>query len=245
MGLALAMTVACSSSGPPKTMPMAQTPAPTATSTSTSTNNDAGAVVAGGDTNPEGIAYPHPAAGYGRLHRMGSMPGSIMQNFKFLGFRNGAIAQQAQRISLADYYDPCSKRYKLIHLSVASVWCVPCNQETDAVVAAKAQLDSKGVVVLQALDDGPVQGTGATPGDLNRWIMSHSSNFTEVLDPGLMQLAGFFDAAAVPWNCDLDPRTMEIIYDTTGWAGDVNRELAPSWSALPTTPSSPPPVSCN
>jgi hypothetical protein len=168
-----------------------------------------------------------------------------MQNFKFLGYPDGVIAQQPQRISLADYYDPCSKRYKLIHLSVASVWCVPCNQETDAMVAAKQQLDSQGVVVLQALDDGPVQGTGATPGDLNKWITTHRSNFTEMLDPELAQLAGFFDAAAVPWNCDLDPRTMEIIHAETGWTGTIKTELAPAWSSLPATPSAPPPAACN
>jgi hypothetical protein len=240
-GPALAATAACSSGhgGTPATTTMAQAPAPTTTS------DEGGPVASGGDVNPDGIPYPQPAAGYGRNRRMGSTPGSVMQNFKFLGYRDGIVAQQPERISLADYYDPCSTRYKLIHLSVASVWCVPCNQETDAVVAAKAQLDSKGVVVLQALDDGPVQGTGATQGDLTRWISAHSSNFTEMLDPELMQLAGFFDAAAVPWNCDLDPRTMEIIDDSTGWAGDVTRELAPSWSALPATPSYPLPMSCN
>jgi hypothetical protein len=167
-----------------------------------------------------------------------------MQNFKFLGYRNAVIGQQPDRISLADYYDPCSKRYKLIHLSVASVWCVPCQQETDAMVAAKQQLDSEGVVVLQALDDGPVQLKGATQSDLTRWIMTHQSNFTEMLDPELMQLAGFFDAAAVPWNCDLDPRTMEIIYSKTGFAGTVKTQLAPSLASLPATPSYPTP-SCN
>jgi hypothetical protein len=154
------------------------------------------------------------------------MPGSVMSNFKFLGYRDGAVSAQLTRIPLANYYDPCSKLYKLIHLTVSSVWCVPCQQETDAMVAAKAQLSSQGVVVLQALDDGPVQGVGATTGDLNRWIASHHSNFTELLDPGLTQLSGFFDAAAVPWNSDLDPRTMEIVDASTGWAGDINAELA-------------------
>ena len=32
---------------------------------------------------------------------------------------------------------------------------------------------------------------------------------------------GFFNAAAVPWNCDIDPRTMEIIDSSVGWSGDV------------------------
>jgi hypothetical protein len=249
-GLALALgtafSSACSSgSGPAKTASASQ-PASGGGGASSggSASDDSGVTASGGDNNPEGIAYPQPSGGYGRSSRSGGMPGSIMQNFKFLGYRSAVVAQQPERISLADYYDPCGLRYKLIHLSVASVWCAPCNQETDAMVAAKAQLDSQGVAVLQALDDGPVQGTGATQSDLNRWITTHRSNFTEMLDPGLSQLAGFFDAAAVPWNCDLDPRTMEIIHDTTGWAGTVKVELAPAWAALPATPSYPLP-SCN
>ena len=35
-------------------------------------------------------------------------------------------------------------------------------------LAAKAQLDMQGVVVLQALDDGPTLGTGATVSDLKK-----------------------------------------------------------------------------
>jgi hypothetical protein len=184
------------------------------------------------DTNPDGIPYPSPAMGFGRNKRSGTTAGSVMNDFKFLGYRDGIVSAQLTRIALADYYDPCSKRYKLIHLSVASVWCVPCNQETDAMVAAKAQLATQGIVVLQAIADGPIQGTGATTGDLNRWISSHHANFTELLDPGLTQLSGFFDAAAVPWNSDLDPRTMEIVEASTGWAGDINSELAPALQAL-------------
>ena len=238
---AVALTMACSGgSGAAKGQPTGSDAA-----TANGANDDAGGAASGGDVNPYGVPYPQPASGYGRSARSGSTPGNIMQNFKFLGYRGGTIAPQTERIALADYYDPCSKQYKLIHLSVASVWCVPCQQETDTIVASKAQLDSQGVVVLQALDDGPVQGTGATTDDLNRWITAHKSNFTEMLDPGLTQLAGFFDAAAVPWNCDLDPRTMEIIHAETGWSGSVKTALAPSLAALPATPSFAPPTSCN
>jgi hypothetical protein len=168
-----------------------------------------------------------------------------MENFVFLGYPNAVVTPRPVPIALADYYDPCSKRYKLIHLTVASVWCVPCNQETDAVVAAKTQLDSQSVVVLQALADGPVQGIGATQGDLDRWIASHQPTFTELLDPGLANLSLFFNAAAVPWNCDLDPRTMEILDASTGWTGMVTTELAPALRALPATPSYLPLPACN
>jgi hypothetical protein len=226
--LGVAAAIACSSNGDGKSpgQPSASGTSPTMVPPA----DDAGSLST--DTNPDGFPYPAPDKGYGRNARSGSTAGSVMSNFKFLGYKDGVVAAQLSRIALADYYDPCGRRNKLIHLSVASVWCVPCNQETDAMVTARAQLASQGVVVLQALDDGPVQGMGATTGDLNRWISSHHSNFTELLDPGLTQLSGFFDAAAVPWNSDLDPRTMEIIDASTGWAGDINTELAPALHAL-------------
>jgi hypothetical protein len=242
--LACLACLACSSGSTGK--PSANTPPP-----ASSPGDDGGGATtppptptSGGNTNPEGIAYPSPATGYGRSARSGNTPGSIMENFVFLGYPNAVVTPRPVAISLADYYDPCSKRFKLIHLTVASVWCVPCNQETDAMVAAKSQIDSQGVVVLQALADGPMQGTGATQDDLNRWIASHQPTFTELLDPGLANLSLFFNAAAVPWNCDLDPRTMEILDASTGWTGMVTTELAPALRALPATPSYPLPA-CN
>ncbi len=198
----------------------------------------------GHDSNPDGVPYPSPAGGYGHTPRTGNTPGSVIANFKFLGYPGGTVvADPMPTISLADYYDPCQKRYKLIHLSVAAVWCVPCNDETSAIVAAKSQLDSEGVVVLQALDDGPVEGTPATESDLKYWINNHNSNFTEMLDPGLKNLAGFFNAAAIPWNADIDPRTMEMLDSSDGWSGSVSTEI--DTSVLPAQPGYPLGTSCN
>jgi hypothetical protein len=199
---------------------------------------------AGHDSNPDGVPYPSPSGGYGRTPRSGNTAGSMIQNFKFLGYPDGDSTQPLATISLADYYDPCNKRYKLLHITVAAVWCEPCNQETDALVAAKSALAQDSVVVIQALDDGPTVGTPATLNDLGYWIRTHNSNFTEMLDPGLQNLGGFFAASSIPWNCDIDPRTMEIIDSSEGWAGDVSTELQPGLSGLPGQPSYPLPVSC-
>jgi hypothetical protein len=208
------------------------------------TASDGGqATLAGHDMNPEGVAYPSPAPGssYGRTRRSGSTAGSVIKNFKFHGYPNGDASQGLQTIALADYYDPCNKRYKLLHLTVAAAWCAPCNQETDAIVAAKPQLDSDHIAVLQALDDGPMEGVGATQGDLDHWTTLHKTNFTEMLDPALANLSGFFNPAAVPWNCDIDPRTMEILNDSTGAEIDVTLGL----SSIPANPGYTVAVTCN
>jgi hypothetical protein len=194
---------------------------------------DGGAMpTAAAATNPDGVPYPTPPNGYGTSPRSGSTPGSIMQNFKFLGYRNGDASKGLQTISMADYYDPCGTQYALIHLAVAAVWCEPCNEETAAMVQAEAQLTAQRIVVLQALDEGPAVGTGATQSDLDGWIRKYSPTFTEMLDPELQTLGGFLSTSGVPWNCDIDPRTMEIIDDGTGWTGDVPTELQPALSGL-------------
>jgi hypothetical protein len=195
--------------------------------------------------NPDGVAYPSPPPnGYGHVARTGSTPGSVIQNFSFQGYPNGDQSQGLQMVSLADYYDPCGKRLKLLHVTVAGVWCVPCTEETKAVVAAKAKLTSEGVIVVQALGDGPTQGVAATVTDLNNWTSRYMSNFTEVLDPGYANFGAFFNTASVPWNCDIDPRTMEILHENTGWPGDVDTELQPALALLPSMPAYPVPAVC-
>jgi hypothetical protein len=206
---------------------------------------DAAALASTGNVNPDGFAYPTPPGGYGHSARKGTTPGSIIQNFKFFGYPNADESKGLQTIALADYYDPCGRRLKVLHLSVAAVWCAPCNQETLALVAAKSQLASEQVVIVQALSDGPTRNVPATTSDLKFWIQENKSNFTEMLDPNLANFGVFFDAAAVPWNADVDPRTMEILDDGTGYAGSVSLELQAGISTASKPPGYPITVQCN
>jgi hypothetical protein len=214
-------------------------PSPAASSAST---GDAAAATSGTGVNPDGV--PYPSSNIGRKARAGSTPGNVIENFTFQGYPNADESKGLQPISLADYYDPCGKRFKMLHLTVAGAWCVPCGEETDALVAGKAQLASEGITVIQALGDGPIEGVAATPADLDNWIAKHGSSFTEMLDPNLTNLGAFFSASTVPWNCDIDPRTMEIIRETTGWPGSLDSDLQPSLTALPAMPSYPIPSVC-
>ena len=206
---------------------------------------DAALLASTGNVNPDGFSYPTPAGGYGHSARKGSTPGSIIQNFKFFGYPNADESKGLQTIALIDYYDPCQRRLKLLHLSVAAVWCVPCNQETQALVAARAQLGTEQVVIVQALSDGPKMNVPATTSDLKFWIQENKSNFTEMLDPNLANFGVFFNAAAVPWNADVDPRTMEILDDGTGYAGTVSAELQAGIAAASKPPDYPIAVQCN
>jgi hypothetical protein len=201
----------------------------------TAPTTDAGSTAAA-ELNPYGVAYPTANLGY--LARRGSVPGNVIENYKFLGHQAAAdsgsvldITKPLTTVALADYFDPQQKLgpagtgIKVIHLSVAAYWCVPCNNETDDTVAVAAGLTAKGVVFVQALDDGPAEGTPATPTDLGNWITKHKSNFTEMLDPGLANLGQFFDAAAVPFNANIDARTMEILSAGVGEPASVTTDV--------------------
>ena len=179
------------------------------------------------DVNPYGVAYPTTNIGY--QARRGSVAGNVIQNYKFQGYKATTDAssvldttQSLSNIALADFFDPQGKLgangggIKVIHLSVAAVWCPPCNDEADQTAAAAPGLAAQGVIFVQAIDDGPQHGVPATQQDLNGWIIKHKSNFTEMLDPGLRNLGQFFDAAAVPFNANIDARTMEILSSGVG-----------------------------
>jgi hypothetical protein len=181
----------------------------------------------GHDSNPDGVAYPSPTNGYGHNARAGTTAGSIIANYKFLGYPNANPAGGLQTVSLADYYDPCQKRYKMLHITVAGVWCNPCNMETIDLVANETTLAGDGIVVLQAIDDGGTEGVPATLTDLNYWITVHHPSFTEMLDPGNYNLGAFFNANAIPWNANVDVRTMEVLTSGVGavMASDVEGDL--------------------
>jgi hypothetical protein len=237
----LPATFGCSSSSPAAS---GGTSSGASSGMSSGASSGSGDAAAASELNPDGVPYPKPAGGYGHTARTGSAPGSVIQDFTFQGYPNADKSNGLQTISLADYYDPCGKRLKLLHLTAAGVWCVPCGEETDSLVTAKAQLASEGVVVIQALGDGANEGTPATLTDLDNWIGKHMSNFTEMLDPGFANLGVFFNTATVPFNCDIDPRTMEILDEGTGWSGDLSAELQPALGALSAAPSFPIPAVC-
>jgi hypothetical protein len=179
----------------------------------------------GHDSNPDGVVYP--GAPYGHNARAGTTAGNIIQNYKFLGYPNGNPGAGLQTVSLADYYDPCQKRYKMLHITVAGVWCGPCNNETVDLVNNEQALLGDGIVLLQAIDDGGTEGVPATLMDLNYWITVHHPSFTEMLDPGNYNLGAFFQANAIPWNANVDVRTMEILTSGVGGvtASDVEGDL--------------------
>lgn len=166
------------------------------------------------DANPDGVAYPKD--NIGTKPRSGSTPGNKIQNYKFLGYPNGDRSGGLKPISLADYFDPTGARYKLIHIQASGSWCVYCQAELETLVPMKADLDSRKVAWIVSLAEGPATGTPAKTSDLDEWLAEFKAPYTHVLDPGNKYLGVFYDAAALPWNADINAKTMEILESGVG-----------------------------
>lgn len=185
-----------------------------------------GAAAAAPDVNPDGV--PYPTDQIGTTARKGETPGNRIQNFKFLGYPDGNVAGGLQPLSLAQFFDPAGKKYKIIHIQAAGVWCTYCRGETEIVVPMKADFEARNAVWVVSLAEGPTPGTASNQKDLDGWITEFKSPYTHFLDPNNANLGPFYDRSALPWNANIDARTMEILTAGTGAAqkkADVLKEI--------------------
>jgi hypothetical protein len=211
--------------------------------------------------NGYNVCYPTSDIGTGARSGTSSsaVPGNRIANFAFTGYaatdvnailQNGQPPSATKTIHLGDYFDPQQQGVpniiggvpiKIIHLTVAALWCGPCNEETDFIAGSNytgantanasfaSELAPLGVVFVQAIDDGNVVGTGATINDLNTWLNRHNNDFTTMVDPGNQNLGVFFDAAAVPFNANIDARSMEILSTDVGFDTELDNTIKTTW----------------
>ena len=205
------------------------------------------------DKNGYGVCYPTDDIGTSSRSSLSAnaTPGNRITNYAFTGYAatntDVITTGTTKTIHLGDYYDPKQTGVpgiiggvpiKVIHLTVAAVWCGPCNEETDFIAGANytgantgnasfaTELAPLGVVFVQALDDGAVTGVGATINDLNSWINDrHHNDFTSMVDPGNQNLGVFFNAAAVPFNMNIDARSMEILSSEVGFDTSLDQTI--------------------
>jgi hypothetical protein len=165
--------------------------------------------VPGREANPDGVAYPTDDLG-GRP-RAGGRYGQRIPNLTFQGYVRSDRAAGLKVVSLADYFDPESKRYKLLHVMLAASWCSICMAQTREMVAAAAGLEAKGLVTVQALVQGPTPRYGPTLADFDAWLDKHKTTHTMVIDVRGHRFLTVWNFDAVPVNALVDPRTMEIL----------------------------------
>lgn len=168
------------------------------------------------DKNPEGV--PYPTDNLGTNPRSGNTPGSKLLNYKFLGYPDGDMSGGLKPVSMASFFDPSGTKYKLIHVQASGTWCVYCQEETKVVTPLRAKLAERKVVWLITLAEGPTPGTPSTTKDLDKWMAQFKAPYTHMLDPGNKNFGPFYDAAALPWNANIDARSMEILSSAVGAA---------------------------
>lgn len=190
-----------------------------------------GAAAAAPDKNPDGVDYP--TQNLGTAARSGDRPGNVIANYKFMAYKDGNVANGLEPVSMAAYFDPSGARYKLIHIAASGAWCKPCRDEAQIVAPLRAKLEERKVVWLISLAEGPTPGTASTQKDLDLWISQLKAPYTHFLDSGNYNLGPFYDAAALPWNTDIDARTMEILTSRVGVnptesaiLGEIDKALA-------------------
>jgi hypothetical protein len=201
-----------------------------------------GGVTGAAQNETDGGNVPYPTTNIGIGQRgvdangnPGTKPGNVIANYRFLGYPNADASKGLQTISLSDYYDPTASKYKVLHIIAAAEWCNPCNLETSALLTDLAtpatDFEAQGVVYLQTLIEGNTPNTGATQADLNDWIAREKPTFTEVLDPEAAQLGAFFKASAVPFNADIDVRSMEVLQAGVGQEDPATVKTWLAWVA--------------
>ena len=182
-------------------------------------------------------AYPAPP--------YGPTVGAVIPDFEFLGYQNPqATTGSLQHIRLADFYNPHGKdpsyspaagipddrnfpegsayagklKPTVLLVDMASVWCVPCNEEAKVDLPSKYALYAPcGGEFLLQLADGPQAGVPATPQNLAAWTEQYSVGYPGAIDPEY-QLQPLFQQWAYPQNIIIDTTTMKIVSVLAGEA---------------------------
>jgi thiol-disulfide isomerase/thioredoxin len=161
----------------------------------------------GAGLNPYGVAYP--TKGLGTTARKGTTPGGVIANLKFDGYPDGDSSKGLQSISIANFFDPQMKKFKVIVVAGTANWCPHCQKEAQEVVSGIAQFNSEKIGFINAVMESKT-GQPSTKTDLDSWVTTYKVNFTAVLDPAGKNL-GPYGLTGYPFNVVLDARSMEIL----------------------------------
>jgi hypothetical protein len=169
--------------------------------------------------NPDGVAYPTDHIG---AHaRSGKNPGDRIPNLTFQAYVDGDKSK-VQTVSLADFYDPTSKKYKLLHIEGSAVWCTICGSVADATTQVKPAFLPKGIVYLEVIVSGGTQFKGPSGDEVTGWIDAHHSNFTTAYDVRARRMSTIgVDGSVMPYDVYVDLRTMEIVESSGGAPADI------------------------
>lgn len=183
---ALAALSACTN--PPPAMPMSDAGTPEMT--------DAGMV------DPCAAPAPDPAHPYGT---------SINRMFRQLNLEN------CDGSGIYSFYGDnqwCEPGHRLTLVSIAAVWCVPCQMESAQLTDQITEVyRDQGLRVVQIVVDGPVRGGGAIMEDCTGWVSRYGLTNVELLDSGGAMTGPFFPSGALPSTIIVDDEGIIRFYE--------------------------------
>lgn len=117
--------------------------------------------------------------------------------------------QYQQRVELHQFYG------YVVMLSVGAVWCPPCKDAANTSQQLWDQHRDQGVVFIEQLNDGQVQGVDATQQDVDGWVATYGMQF-----PVVWADFALFTAPSIPTFYIMDRQL--IVRDViAGYPGDA------------------------
>jgi hypothetical protein len=108
----------------------------------------------------------------------------------------------------------CEPTHRLTLISIAAVWCVPCQMESALLTDAITEpYRDRGVRVIQILVDGRTRGGGAVMADCTGWVSTYGLTNVELLDSGGAETGRYFPSGSLPSTIIVDDEGIIRFYE--------------------------------
>lgn len=127
----------------------------------------------------------------------GSSVGSLVRNF---------TANTCDGTPYTFYNEEyCAPEHTFTVVSIAALWCVPCQMESQILTAQVTEpYRSRGVRVLQILVDGETRGSSFTPAQCDQWVSTYGLTNVQLMDVGSPTTSFLFPSGALPSTLVID-----------------------------------------
>lgn len=108
----------------------------------------------------------------------------------------------------------CQPTHRLTLVSIAAVWCVPCQMESALLTDAITEpYRDRGVRVIQIIVDGPTRGGGAVFSDCTGWVDTYGLTNVELFDNGGEVTGVYFPTGSLPSTIIVDDEGIIRFYE--------------------------------
>lgn len=132
-----------------------------------------------------------------------------VEDLAFEGFLDGDTAGDPVPIKLSDYFAENRPGTRVLMVSGAAGWCVPCMREAEAMGEFAAAYEPRGVAIVVAVFQDQ-NAEPATQEFVTAWIDSFELEVPVAIDTDF-KTSLYFDVSVMPSNLFVDAETLEIL----------------------------------